>query len=357
MKLGNKLDIYQIKNLIKNGYIKRNKHSGENLYILNYTMKCQIEDYWTKETMQCRGLIVDKKFNIQYNCLKKFFNINQVEETKLKNLPNDIPEVYEKLDGSYGCLFFNKNGNICVSTRGSFVSEQAKFATRWIQDKGYKKSDFKEGYTYLFEILFPQNRIVVDYGDREDLVLLSVINIEDGSEIDYIEEAKRLGFNYAEKHEFKSIDNLMKMLEDKSGTEQEGFVLRYPNGLRVKIKGMDYLRLHKLVTNCSSKVIWEILKEGGSIDELLECVPDEFFDWVIETHDKLLNKYNSLYNNTKSVYDYVLKIKTRKEQAECLMKNHKGIMHLVFGLLDERIIDEMIWKMLKPKYETYIQDN
>ena len=38
----------------------------------------------------------------------------------------------------------------------------------------------KPGKTYLFEIIYPENRIVVDYGDYKGLVLIDVIDNETG---------------------------------------------------------------------------------------------------------------------------------------------------------------------------------
>ena len=37
------------------------------------------------------------------------------------------------------------------------------------------------GYTYLFELIVLWNRIVVDYGDDEKLIVLGVIETESGS--------------------------------------------------------------------------------------------------------------------------------------------------------------------------------
>jgi hypothetical protein len=41
---------------------------------------------------------------------------------------------------------------------------------------------------------------------------------------------------------------------------REGFVVRFSNGERMKIKGEEYLRLHKIMTNLSTTGVWEVLK-------------------------------------------------------------------------------------------------
>ena len=41
----------------------------------------------------------------------------------------------------------------------------------------------------------------------------------------------------------------------------------------------------------------------------------------------------------------------RKSQAEYIMKYHKDISGVIFGLLDDKAVDDRIWKMVKPKHE------
>lgn len=52
-----------------------------------------------------------------------------------------------------------KGHNVYIATRGSFESDQALWATEWIQ-KRFRPVDFLAGYTYLYEIIYPENRVV-----------------------------------------------------------------------------------------------------------------------------------------------------------------------------------------------------
>ncbi len=52
--------------------------------------------------------------------------------------------------------------------------------------------------------------------------------------------------------------------------QKEGFIIRFDNGFRVKIKFAEYVRLHRIITQVSSKTIWEHLRDNLSMDELLE---------------------------------------------------------------------------------------
>ena len=52
---------------------------------------------------------------------------------------------------------------------------------------------------------------------------------------------------------------------------------------------LDYI---VFLTNISSRDIWEYLKDGKPMDEILDKVPDEFYNWVKDTKEELLNQYN-----------------------------------------------------------------
>ncbi len=339
-----KVNLTELRNREK--YISERKHDILPLIIWNYKNSCQFDNVWDEYTTMARGLITDLEGNIVARPFKKFFNINTFEGTKIEELPAEIPEITEKLDGSLGILYPDKE-NYSIATRGSFNSEQAEFATKLIKDKQY---DFKKGFTYLFEIIYPENKIVVDYGDLRDIVLLAVINIETGEEINYMEEAHRLGLNCA----VKMVKNLQELLDslDSLPANNEGFVVKYSNNFRVKMKGKEYIRLHKFISGFSNTTIWELLMNNQSFDEFLDRVPDEFYQWVKITKKELEDNFELLYNRTKKAFKIVKNLPTRKEQAMEIIKNHKDISSAIFNLLDEKKekAEKELWKILKPKF-------
>ena len=342
--------------LINDGYVTIRQHPSENLFILNYTHRTQWERKWTKETIMCRGLVIDKQYQVVAQSFKKFFGINETDDTKIENLPNEVPLITEKMDGSL-IIVFVYDGKLIVSTRGSFESEQAIWATRWLRDKSVKASDFIDGYTYVMEGIYKQNRIVVDYGDYEGLVLLTIINPDTNEEFDYnkvYQVGSYLGIDVVKQIYITDINKVVEMLPTMSDNE-EGFVCKYSNGLRVKMKGESYRRLHLLITGFSSKSIWECLMNGQDIDEILNLVPAEFALWARQVRAKLLNQYIEVNNFVKGVYEMVVSLPTRKEQAMVLMKEYKKVSGLVFTLLnnkgDIKSIDKAVWKMIEPEYE------
>jgi len=123
----------------------------------------------------------DRRDNCQVPFLR-FFNWDQEEAPTLKL--SDRVFVVDKMDGSLGILYPMPDGSLAVATRGSFTSDQAIWATNWIQAYvGPNAWAPDPDYTYLFEIIYPENRIVVDYGTREDITFLMKIHNETGKAV------------------------------------------------------------------------------------------------------------------------------------------------------------------------------
>ena len=133
------------------------------------------------------------------------------------------------------------------------------------------------GRTYLAEWVAPDNRIVVRY-DRAELVLLAVYE-ENGAEMSYpllVEVAAGLGWRLAQRYDFASLADLVAHAEALPATE-EGFVLRFWDGTRVKIKGDEYRRIHALISRCTPLAMWEAMAAGDDLEMLRRQLPEEFW--------------------------------------------------------------------------------
>ena len=242
--------------------VQKQVHPVLPLTIWNYTPKVQYGEgnaqykFWDDVTKQCRGLVTDNEGNVVARPFKKFFNIEENQHT-----PTEQFDVYEKMDGSLGILF-NYKGEWVLATRGSFTSDQSVKGTELLQKYDYQR--LNPDYTYLFEIIYPENRIVCTY-DFEDLVLLGMIHTESGDEVNihsgndedvrFKNLLNNLGFNIVRKYDGISDYTYLKhAISD----NREGFVVRFSNGDRMKIKGEEYLRLHKIMTNLSTTGVWEV---------------------------------------------------------------------------------------------------
>lgn len=334
---------------IDNGLIVSNKHPDYDLWILNYSPKVQSKQLWDSYTLSCRGMVVDKDGNILARPFKKFRNW---EEHSLNEIPmNEKFEVFEKMDGSLIILFYySAYKEWIVASRGSFMSDQSKEA-----EKMFNKQDFKhlsKCYTYLFEVIYPENRIVVDYGSKRDLILLSCIKSKNGIELSYNDLHVKYSkyFTIVEKLNIKTIDELIDYKElDKDN--EEGVVVKFENGFRVKMKFAEYVRLHAILTNVSNLTIWEHMMNEYDFDELVDRVPDEFYAWLNETKSKLQYEFNEI--ERKSLKEFVRiyhinDIIDRKAFAEEAKKSKYA--SILFKMYDRRTYDSIIWKMIRPEY-------
>jgi len=341
------------------GLLHKQTHLTLDLTIWNYSPKVQYERLWDDITMQCRGLVTNSQGKVIARPFKKFFNY---EEHKPEEIPNEYFDVYEKLDGSLGILF-NYNGEWVMATRGSFTSEQSIKGRQLLEKYHYNR--LHTDYTYLFEIIYPENRIVCVY-DFEDLILLGVIHTESGNEVnihnDYNEDIRlnnminNVGFKVVTL--YKTWGEGFDILKEEISNDKEGYVIRFKNGFRMKIKGDEYVRLHRILTNISNRDIWEYLKDGKPMDEILDKVPDEFYDWVKETKENLIVQYNTIENEYKWIFKIINRspgIKERRVFAE-YAKRYKH-PNLLFNMLDGRDYSEQIWKLLYPPYSKPFKRN
>lgn len=319
------------------------KHLTADLYILNYTPKAQYERLWDKWTLACRGLILDGQGTVVARPFGKFFNLDEYGLEWTPPVTTDRAEsfvAYEKLDGSLGILYW-LDGESFIATRGAFASEQALWATQLLRTRyAHVIPRLDPSQTYLFEIIYPENRIVVDYGDREDLVLLAVVDTATGAETDTLPD---VGFPLVRR--FDGLTDLAQ-IRAMQVENKEGFVLKFRSGLRVKVKFAEYVRLHRILTQVSTRNIWEYLATNQPFDAILEKVPDEFYDWVKATVTSLNDQYTAIETDCRAKFQT---LETRKETAAYFQTQpHPAVL---FNMLDGKDYSKTIWKLLKPAYE------
>jgi RNA ligase len=336
MTIYKRMEIQFLHQLIDEGYIYAQQHPDSELTIYNYSPKAQYERVWNEWTLLCRGLIMDRDYQIIARPFRKFFNLSEHDSNEI---PIENFEVFEKLDGSLGILYPHK-GQYFIATRGSFDSKQAIKANALLHTKyAHTLPLINPQKTYLFEIIYPENRIVIDYGQKEELILLAVIDKETGKE----EELPEIGFPVVKRYD--GIHDLY-ALQTLQEVDREGFVIRFDSGFRVKVKFEEYVRLHRILTRVSSKNIWEYLSTNQSFEAILDKVPDEFYDWVKNTVDKLTENYQKIENYCKENFK---DLGNRKDTA--LYFQTLLYPSVLFSMLDKRDYSPIIWKMIKPEYE------
>jgi RNA ligase len=327
------------------GLLHKQTHPTKDLTIWNYSPKVQYERIWDEITIQCRGLVTNSKGDIIARPFKKFFNY---EEHKPEDIPNEDYVVYEKMDGSLGILFNYENEWI-MATRGSFTSPQA-IKGKEILDR-HDISSWRKDNTYLFEIIYPENRIVVDYGNEEKLVVLGAFHTETGYEIpdSSLFWTQDSGFEVVTT--YKTWGESYNLLKEEISKDKEGYVIKFKNGFRIKIKGEEYKRLHKILTNISNRDIFEYVKEDKPLDEILDKVPDEFYNWVKETKEHFEQQHKTIDLEYRLIFKNITErndIKDKKTFAHYALSYSNS--SILFAMFDNKEYKHIIWKTIYPNY-------
>ena len=341
-----------MKNLLKTleryyneGWLIKQTHPELPLTIWNYSQTTQYAGKWDDVTLMTRGLVTDNETGeVVARPFKKFFNLEENRHTSTNEF-----EVYNKMDGSLIIAFY-LYGSWVFASRGSFTSEQAKAASKLFYKK-YGDVGMNIDTTYLFEFTAPWNRIVVDYSDGEQLTLLGGIRTNDGLEapwyhLDSVSKLNAIPL-------VKKYDGITDYTTLKGiiGDNEEGFVIRFSNGDRMKIKGEEYLRLHRIMTGVSTTSIWEVMANGGNMEEVLKDVPDEFYDKIKEVVGDIAVRFDNIRTDYIQYFtDIVFKIgreDRRRFAEEARRYNHSSIL---FAMLDGKDINPIIWKIVKPEW-------
>lgn len=352
---------------IDKGMLMRQKHPDFDYYIYNYTPEVQFKKLWNDTLMACRGLILDENNNIIARPFTKFFNYSELGPSAKGTLNKRVEQVYDKMDGSLGIMYPHPNGeDYSIASRGSFTSEQALFATNLLHTKYKDWKKFitcpRKPFTMIFEIIYPENRIVVNYNDMKDIVLLGCKDNETGEDMPGVFVPKE-GNTFPFVKRFSELENLtmdelVERVESHTGYEgnREGYVVKFRNGSRVKLKYPEYIRLHRIMTDMTEKRVLEAVREGPLPKEMLDNIPDECYDWLKEVEARFRGEYKRIKEvcmthmhscRLRQSYPKDTAKWSRKEWAlEFLKTDYASVL---FNMLDEKPYEKLIWDKIQPK--------
>jgi len=338
-RLGDILDVDQLNWLVAHGYVNCTLSADGCLGIYSYTQKAVWERMWTPTSRLCRGLIEDARSgHLVARPFPKFFNRGEPDDDFDPSFPY---RVKEKLDGSLGIGYIHPlDGKPRIATRGSFSSDQAHRGTELLNGRGLPDV----GYTALFEIIYPENRTVIDYDGYEDLVLLAVIHNESGQPVPW------RGWDG------DRVNDVVNVNEYLSRDDVEGVVLVNSIGQLQKVKTEEYVRLHRILTGVNEKTVWEAWV-GGHLEEMRRDTPEEFRSWVTsvarrfeEGADWCLDSASQVVNLARELYPDG----PRKEVANVILSHLEGRQAgLAFALYDGDIEKALhiAKQMVKPSCE------
>lgn len=355
VKLGDLLDETELAQAIAEGLVRRQVHPELPLAILNYTERCTYERAWTNITRACRGLIFDIRTGVVVaRPFEKFFNYGEHDEASL-SLDEPVA-ITDKMDGSLGIVYRGTDGQLAIATRGSFASEQAIHATRVLRER-YPDFEPLPGHTELFEIVYPANRIVVDYGAEDDLFYLGSVHIASGRTFGPYSPgtvaANGKGWTGPRTVVFDG-GTLADALAMPPRKNAEGIVVHYHRSdVRVKIKQDDYVALHRLITGMNARVVWERIGDGETAEQICAAIPEEFWPWVHQVAFELEDERGRIIAAAAGEHERILAALpegwTRKDYAAAAVQS--PLRAWLFNLLDDRNPSPGIWRTLKPSGE------
>lgn len=289
-------------------YSRRDEATGLRLFV--YTARTVFEDAWDPITLLARGLVLDERAQeVVATPFPKFFNAGE----KRGDVPALPFEAFEKLDGSLIVIFHAAGKWRCI-TKGAWDSRQAIWAQAQID--ALELSPLTVGITYLAEAISPENRIVVAY-DRPELVLLAAYD-QSGRELRYDEiaaVAEALGWRAAERQSFTSMTNLVTHTLALPRSS-EGYVVRFEDGTRLKLKGAENRRIHALISRCTPLAMWEAMTAGDDLQAIKRDLPEEFwtdFDDITRLLDErkaaILDRVTQTANSLEHLSDKELGLK------------------------------------------------
>lgn len=342
MLLKDYLDVDKLNRYVAEGIVTKRDHPTVPLSIYCYSRRATYENIWDEITTKTRGLIVDEHGVIVARPFEKFFNLDTVDkpETHYRNLPNEQPETYEKLDGSLG-IFWEYMDYMGVASKGSFSSDHAVWATYWFS-KECKNHQWPEGYTPVFEMICQAVQThVVFYEIPDQLILLALINNETGEELPYNDL-----YHYAFLNGLKTVEIFNKSVAtvlDEDRHNKEGYVLSWrrpgQSPLKVKVKHETFLKLQKIVHAATPRNILDALEANDY--KAIEL-------WKTSTSPELSIFVQRWFHNfTKAFGEYLAsgervaksastRFSTRKEQAE-FIRNDANLKYasIAFAVLDQ----------------------
>lgn len=242
---------------------------------------------------ECRGLLMGYDGSIIRKGFTRFYNLGE-NGVDTFDFENSI--AFEKADGSLTFVYYCPSTDQWeLGTRGTAFAEgpnewYGTFRNFMLAAMGRTEAEFQKDcsemfsreYTYLFESIGPDNRIVTPYKENM-LVELGCIHNLTGEDYPTIVDAS---WEYCEPHpwnirpirnyKFNTQEDCMIALHELTGL-QEGYVVwNRKTGERVKIKNAAYLAAHRLrgQNGLTNKSICELVAMNEQ-DEYLAVFPED----------------------------------------------------------------------------------
>jgi hypothetical protein len=287
---------------------------------------------WLKDNLIFRSSVWDKEGTPVSLSFKKFFNWD--EKSDIYPAPNNLQnaKLVEKLDGST-LIISRYKGHTVIRTRGTVnaLNQDNGHEINILREKYNKFFEFVESQettpvSYIFEWLSPSNRIVLDYGEEPDMVLIGAIfhndytmMTQDGLSI----VASQLQLRRPKTYSYNSVEEMKKSVE--ALRDQEGLCVYYDDEQQIrKVKSAHYLFLHRAKSEISS------------IDKVIDVYIDWFLPRYTMSHEP--TGYVEFFEYLTEKFDFEIATMARGHASNICdaMKEVHKIMNALFQFAGAR---------------------
>lgn len=290
-----------VEEMKNNRYVQIKRMAENGVYSFNFTREAFNKEKWDNTTIKARGLFIDvPNSKIQARSYNKFFNKEQVYETKIASLINNLKFpvfYYKKYNGFLGLLSL-RNGEFYFCTKSSDSGDYVDYFKNIFYDYYTEKQRValkerleQDDCTIVFEVIDPiRDPHIIKY-DSPKLVLLDIVynTIEfkcaDYSDIlkynaDFGIETKELLYVAKDISDFLYINNLITDENYKwNGEYIEGFVVVDSSGFMFKYK-TEYYNKWKNLRRVSQGYMKSPTNINKFLGSLLTAEDNEFLGFL-----------------------------------------------------------------------------
>ena len=306
---------------MKDSSLVKERKLPDGISSLNFTRNAFHKNEWNELNVKARGMFVDEDGNIIARSYDKFFNLEEIPETTIESLRENLVfpvKVYQKENGFLGILSVYNGELLYCSKSQTYKSEQGDFARMFktIFEREYAKSleNIKKfissnGVSMIFEVVSPKDRHILDYSDESKCFLLDIVyNKIDVEKFEYLKLqkiAKKFGFPW--KHTYGQFNPIAKeaffdalekhAIEYPCQWHGEGWVFEDARGFQFKQK-TNFYKFWKMVRGCMKQ-------ENLPLEPPLGIFREEIHDKIREDY-KMVREYLLARKENGVIYDDVV---------------------------------------------------
>lgn len=302
-----------INNLNKSKDIRK-KVLPDGIVSYNFTNDVFYDKRWNEITCTARGLFIDTEANkIVSRSYNKFFNIEEVPETRLRNLYKTVCfplKAYKKENGFLGIVSYNeKKDDLLICSKSTSTGPFAKMARDLILklNKNAILDIVKNGKSLVFEIIdIGNDPHIIKYNESHVVLLECIDNTFEYKNASYneLEEmaikincpVKQLEYTFNNWDEFYSF---YQRIEKDTNLEIEGWVFEDTNNFHFKYKTRYYkfwkAMRHMKDTMCKSVKTITTFKDLQEVKiyNYMKTIPTDKLEEmsIIDIREKMENEH------------------------------------------------------------------